>query len=69
MQLVSLGKGKNIVNNETGYSIPYGARFDRGLAPELARLTARTIIISKAAPVMFFHLFQPRETENADAFR
>ena len=56
---VSLGKGKYIVNNETGYSIPYGARFDRGLAPELARLTARTIIISKAAPVLHFHLFQP----------
>ena len=55
----SLGKGKNIGNAETGYSIPYGAPFDRGLAIDQAELTARVIIISKAGPVDFFEVHKP----------
>ena len=58
---VRLGKGKYIVNNETGYSIPYGAPFDSGMAVELAYLTARSLIISKAAPVLSYQLFRPNE--------
>ena len=56
---VSLGKGKYIVNNESGYSVPYGARFDRGLALVLAQFTARNIIISRAAPVLYHHVEKP----------
>ncbi|MBO4491042.1 MAG: hypothetical protein J5944_06755 [Lentisphaeria bacterium] len=58
---VQLGKGKFIANNETGYSINFGAPFDTGLAPEQARLTARSLIISKAAPVLFYQLFRPND--------
>ena len=57
----SLGKGKYIRNNETGYAINYGARFDRGLAVEQAELTARTIIISRYAPVISFELHKPAD--------
>ena len=53
---ISLGKGKYIRNHETGYAINYGARFDSAIALEQAYLTARTIIISKAAPVKCFEL-------------
>ena len=68
---VSLGKGKYIVNNETGYAIPFGAPFDRGLALTQARLTARSIIISRAAPVLYYQLHTPNthdtiRTEPAD---
>ena len=57
---VKLGKGKEIVNNECGYSIPYRAPFDRGIAMEQARLTARSLILSKAASVvLFYQLYQP----------
>ncbi len=58
---VRLGKGKAIANNETGYSISYGAPFDRGLALEQARLTARSLIISRAAPVLCYELFRPND--------
>ena len=58
---VQLGKGKYISNNETGYSINYGAPFDRGLAPYQARLTARSLIISRAAPVLYYQLFRPND--------
>ena len=57
----SLGKGKVIRNDETGYSINYGARFDRGLAIEQAELTARTIIITRYAPVSRFELHKPSD--------
>ena len=55
----SLGKGKNIRNDETGYAINYGARFDKGLAVEQAYLTARTMIITRYAPVSRFELHMP----------
>lgn len=55
----SLGKGKIIRNDETGYAINFGACLDRGLAVEQAYLTARTIIISKAGPVSRFELHMP----------
>ena len=55
----SLGKGKYIRNDETGYAINYGARFDNGLAVEQAYLTARTIIITRFAPVSRFELHMP----------
>lgn len=55
----SLGKGKIIGNAETGYCIPYGSPFDRGLAIEQAELTSRVILISKAGPVGFFELHMP----------
>ena len=61
---VSLGKGKYIVNNETGYSVPYGARFDRGLSLVLAQFTARNIIISKAAPLLYLHVEKPNAYPN-----
>ena len=65
----SLGKGKVIRNDETGYAINYGARFDRGLAVEQAYLTARTIIITRYAPVSRFELHMPayyRRTSMSD---
>ncbi|MBE6392503.1 MAG: hypothetical protein E7044_00380 [Lentisphaerae bacterium] len=55
----SLGKGKFIRNDETGYAINYGARFDKGLAVEQAYLTARTMIITRYAPVSRFELHMP----------
>ena len=55
----SLGKGKIIGNEETGYCIDYGAPFDRGLAVEQAELTARLMILTKAAPVSHFELHKP----------
>ena len=57
----SLGKGKVIRNDETGYAINYGARYDRGLAVEQADLTARTIIITRYAPVSRFELHKPSD--------
>ena len=54
-----LGKGKYIANDETGYSINYGAPFDRGIAMQQAYFTARSLIISKAAPVIKYELFRP----------
>ena len=63
----SLGKGKFIHNNETGYAINYGARFDRGLAVEQAELTARTIIISRYAPVSCFELHKPADKQWLDS--
>ena len=59
----SLGKGKVIRNDETGYAINYGARFDRGLAVEQAYLTARTIIITRFAPVSRFELHKPADKQ------
>ena len=59
---VSLGKGKYIANDECGYSINYGAPFDAGLALDQARLTARSLIISKAAPVLCYELHCPNRT-------
>jgi len=56
---VSLGKGKYIYNDETGYCIPYGAPFDQGKAWEQAWLTARSLIMSKAAPVLAYELHMP----------
>ena len=56
---IRLGKGKYIANDETGYSINYGAPFDRGLAVQQAYFTARSLIISKAAPVTKYELFRP----------
>ena len=56
---VSLGKGKYIANNESGYSIPFGTPFDGDLALDQARFTARAMIISKAAPVICYELFRP----------
>ena len=65
-----LGKGKIIRDDETGYAINYGARFDRGLAVEQACLTARTIIITRYAPVSRFELHMPgRIPQTADAFQ
>ena len=58
---VQLGKGKYIGNNETGYSINFGAPFDTGLAVKQAVLTARSLIISKAAPVLHYQLFRPND--------
>lgn len=55
----SFGKSPNIKNNETGYSINYGAAFGSGIAVEQAELTARTIILTKAAPVAGFELHMP----------
>ena len=55
----SLGKGKIIRNEETGYAIHYGAPFDHGLAIEQAELTARLIIITKAGPVENYELHMP----------
>lgn len=55
----SLGKGKVIRNNETGYAINYGARFDGSLTIEQAYLTARTIIITRFSPVSRFELHMP----------
>ena len=56
---VSLGKGKYISNDETGYAINYGAPFDGDLALLQARLTARSFIISRAAPVLCYELHCP----------
>ena len=56
---VSLGKGKTIRNHERGYAINYGARFDRGLAIEQACLSARSLILSRYAPVSRFDLHRP----------
>ena len=54
------GKDPIIKNNESGYGIHYGARFDRGIAVEQAALTARAIILTKAAPaVRSFELHMP----------
>jgi len=58
---VRLGKGKYIANDETGYSIPYGTPFDSEMARQLAYLTARSLIISKAAPVLCYQLFRPND--------
>ena len=58
---VRLGKGKYIANDETGYSIPYGTPFDGGMAVEMAYLTARSLIISRAAPVLCYQLFRPND--------
>lgn len=55
----SLGKGKTIRNEELGFSINYGAAFDRGLAVDQAQLTARQLIITKAGPVSGFELHMP----------
>ena len=56
---ISLGKGKHIFNNESGYCISYGAPFDGEMAREQARFTARSIIITKAAPVRCYELHMP----------
>ena len=58
---VSLGKGRYIANNESGFSIPYGSPFDAGLAVYQAQLTARSLIISRAAPVLWVQLFRPND--------
>ncbi|MBR7104947.1 MAG: hypothetical protein IKC65_08385 [Lentisphaeria bacterium] len=55
----SMGKGAAIKNDETGYAINYGSRYDSGLALIQAELTARTIILTKAAPVICFELHMP----------
>ena len=55
----SLGKGKLIRNEELGFCINYGAAFDRGLAVDMAELTARQLIITKAGPVCGFELHTP----------
>ncbi|MBO4492726.1 MAG: hypothetical protein J5944_15360 [Lentisphaeria bacterium] len=65
----SLGKGKIIRNDETGYAINYGARFDRGLAVEQACLTARTTIITRYAPVSRFELHMPGRADVSDSIR
>ena len=54
-----LGKGKEIYNDEIGYSINYGAPFSEGDAVEMARLCARAIIISKAGPLHAMVLYLP----------
>lgn len=56
---VSLGKGPNIRNEEIGYSINYGAAYDKGLAVEQANLTTRALILTKSSPVLSFELFRP----------
>ena len=48
-----------IKNGETGYAIHYGAMLDRGIAVEQAALTARTIILTRAASVKCFELHMP----------
>lgn len=53
----SLGKDPRVHNTETGFSIFYGSRYDTGLAPLQAALTARTLIISKSAPVSAVEVF------------
>ncbi|MBR1951940.1 MAG: hypothetical protein IKA32_05150 [Lentisphaeria bacterium] len=55
----SMGKGTAIKNDETGYSINYGSRYDSGLALIQAELTARTIILTRAADVICFELHMP----------
>ena len=62
----SLGKGKNIRNEELGYCINYGAAFDRGLAVDQAQLTARQLIITKAGPVSGFELHTPTKSITKD---
>ena len=57
----SLGKGRVFRNHETGYSIHYGAPFDRGIAVEQAQKTARIIIISRAMPVSALEIFRMTE--------
>ena len=58
---MQLGKGRCIANCETGYSVNYGAPFNSDLAQSQARLTARSLIISKAAPVLNYELFRPND--------
>ena len=53
------GKDPRIKNGETGYAIHYGAAFDHGISVEQAALTARTIILTKAARVKCFELHMP----------
>ena len=62
---VSLGKGKFFANNESGFNIPYGTPFDGDLALQQAYFTARSLIISKAAPVLWLQLFRPNEWDRS----
>ena len=55
----SIGLGELIRNDETGYAIYYGAPYDHGMAWEQAELTARSMVIMRAAPVCLFELFTP----------
>lgn len=55
----SFGKSKMIGNEETGYSINYGAPFDSGLAVDQAELTARLILLTRVSPVSHFELHKP----------
>ena len=55
----SIGLGELIRNEETGYAIYYGAPYDHGMAWEQAELTARSMVIMRAAPVCLFELFTP----------
>ena len=58
---LSAGMGKSylIKNDETGYAINYGSPYDGGLAVPQAELTARTFILTKAAPVVCLELHMP----------
>ena len=56
---VSLGKGRYFVNNETGYCIPYGSPFDGEMARNQARMMARLLIITRAAPVLSCEIHMP----------
>ena len=58
----SLGKPAMVRNTETGYNIHYGDRYDRGLARLQAALTARTLVISKSAPVESVAVFRAATT-------
>lgn len=55
----SLGKSPIIGNEESGLSIHYGARFDRGRTITQAELTTRQLLISKVAPVSHYELHKP----------
>ena len=55
----SIGLGELIRNDETGYAIYYGAPYDHGMAWDQAELTARSMVIMRAAPVCLFELFTP----------
>ena len=54
-----IGLGELIRNEETGYAIYYGAPYDHGMAWRQAELTARSMIIMRAAPVCLFEIFTP----------
>lgn len=55
----SLGKDYLVGNDESGLCIPYGSRFDKGLAIVQAELTARQLLISKSGPVSHYELHMP----------